>query len=421
MIVIMFRMKHLFKSIDKYILKKISKITIKKANIFTIVFTFLFTSIFAYLLIIENYNDYERALLTQASLHDKPLSVDEGYKLTQEKLKSLLIKNTIAIATLTFIILLVMLGFSKIFNSLIRRDMQAFLDFFQDAAHNEQVLNPNAIFFKEFKIMVGFANNMVDTISEQKKTLRDLNLSLEDKVKEKTADLVLINKNLEEEKVFSQNLLHSQKEFLRYAVHETNTPLSVILTSIELFVMKNEKDRQLSKIEAAVKNIFNIYDDLSYLVKKDQIEYPKIAIELDRYLKSRVDFFKEVAEQSRIHFKYIPYAANVYIYFNETKLQRIVDNTITNAIKYTLADEIVNIALRREGTFLEVSMGSKSKEIKNTDKIFDSFYREEKHGEGFGIGLGLVKNICEEEGVIIILDSTNEKTTFSYKFKMMGE
>ena len=75
----MFRMKHLFKSIDKYILKKISKITIKKANIFTIVFTFLFTSIFAYLLIIENYNDYERALLTQASLHDKPLSVDEGY------------------------------------------------------------------------------------------------------------------------------------------------------------------------------------------------------------------------------------------------------------------------------------------------------------------------------------------------------
>lgn len=417
----MFLMINLLNRIDKYFLKIVTNITIKQANIFTTILILIFTAIFAYLLITENYNDYERALLNQESLHEKSLTPEEAYEQTQKKLKTLLIKNTIAILTLAFIIFGIMLSFSKIFITLIRKDMHAFLVFFQDTAHDEQVLNPDAIFFKEFKTMVGYANDMVDTISEQKRTLKELNLSLEDKVKEKTADLVLINKNLEEEKIFSQDLLHAQKEFLRYAVHETNTPLSVILTSIELFVMKNKKDRQLSKIEAAVKNIFNIYDDLSYLVKKDQIEYPKIAIELDSYLKSRLDFFKEVAEQSRIQFKYLPYTADVYIYFNETKLQRIVDNTITNAIKYTLADEIVCIALKREGSFLEISMGSKSKEIKNTDKIFDSFYREEKHREGFGIGLGLVKNICKEEGVLIVLDSTNKKTTFSYKFKMMGE
>ncbi len=407
-------------NVYKYFLLKISSLTIKQASMVTTFFTFFFTIAFAYLLITENNKDYEKALLTQQSVHEKPLSAEEAYKQTQKKLKTLLIKNTIAIATLAFIIFAIMLGFSKIFNTLIQKDMQVFLDFFKDTAHKEQLLDPNTIFFKEFKTMLGYANNMVDTISEQKKTLQELNLSLEDKVKEKTADLVLINKNLEEEKVFSQDLLNSQKEFLRYTVHETNTPLSIILTSIELFVMKNEKDRQLSKIEAAVKNIFNIYDDLSYLVKKDQVEYPKIVIEIDNYLGSRLDFFAEVAELSKVSFNYIKSSKEVYIYFNETKLQRIIDNTITNAIKYTLQNEMVDIRLKQEGSFIDISVGSKSKEIKNTDKIFDSFYREEINTEGFGIGLGLVKSICNEEDVLITLNSTDIKTTFTYRFKMMG-
>ena len=417
----MFLMINILNKIHRYFLLKSSSITIKQANIFTTFFIFMFTIIFAYLLIIENYHDYERTLVSQKSVHAHTLSIEEEYLQTQKKLKSLLIKNTIAIATLAFILFAIMLGLYKIFNTLLQKDMQAFLDFFKDTAHNEQALNPDAIFFQEFKTMVAYANDMVDTISEQKRTLKELNLSLEDKVKEKTADLILINKNLEKEKTFSQELLVSQKEFLRYTVHETNTPLSVILTSIELFVMKNKKDRQLSKIEAAVKNIFNIYDDLSYLVKKDQVEYPKIAIEIDLYLQSRLDFFTEVAELSKITFVYKQEVKDLFIYFNETKLQRIIDNTITNAIKYTLADEKVEVCLKQVGSFVDISFGSKSKEIKNKDKIFNSFYREEKHQEGFGIGLRLVKNICNEENVVISLDSSDEKTIFAYRFKMMGE
>lgn len=191
---------------------------------------------------------------------------------------------------------------------------------------------------------------------------------------EKTKEFQEININLEKEKVFSQELLDSQKEFLRYAVHETNTPLSVILTSIELYEMNNKKDRQLSKIEAAVKNIFSIYDDLSYLVKKDQVEYPKVVINLEKYIGSRVDFFMEVTELSRIHFEYKPQIIDAHILFNETKLQRMVDNTITNAIKYTLPNEVVDIKLEKVGIHFEFSMGSKSKIIENTEKVFEAYY-----------------------------------------------
>lgn len=403
-------MKNALNKIHRYFLLKVHSITIKQANIFTTLIIFAFTIVFAYLLIKENYRDYERTLLEQYSNQIVLNKVVEVEK-TEKRLKALLIKNTLAIVTLAFILFGVMVGFYKIFSTLLQRDIEVFLDFFRDSAHNEQVINPHAIFFKEFKIMSKYANNMVHTISDQKASLKELNSDLEDKVKAKTQDL--------------EKILEAQQEFLRYTVHETNTPLSVILTSLELYEMKHKKDKHLSKVEAAAKNIFNIYDDLSYLVKKEQVEYPKIAIDIKRFIKSRVDFFSEVATLSKVEFNFISEVKDVYIYFNETKLQRIVDNTLTNAIKYTYQNEVIDVVLKYSGWHVNFSVGSHSQPIKEVDKIFDEYYREgsksDKAIQGFGIGLRLVKNICDEEGVNISITSDKKRNVFTYIFKVMGE
>ncbi len=395
--------------------------SIKKANIITIVIIFLFSMLFVVLLVSDMYHDYEKSLANSHLVQSSNLSDAKIIEHKEAILKSVLIKTILAIVTLSFILFGIALGFFKIFNAFLQRDIEKFLTFFKDAAHNDRVIDEKTLFFEDFKQMVWHINEMLDTIREQKETLKELNVSLEDKVRAKAGDLKRINETLLIEKAQKDEILQAQKEFLRYTVHETNTPLSVILTSIELFVMKNQKDRQLSKIEAAAKNIFNIYDDLSYLVKKDQVEYPKMAIDLDLFLVSRLDFFAEVAELSKVKFLYHTELKGRYIYFNETKLQRIIDNTITNAIKYTLADESVHVSLKEDGTFIELSMGSRSKTIQNTDKIFDAYYRENQSREGFGIGLQLVNSICKEEGVLISLESQDERTTFTYKFKMMGE
>jgi signal transduction histidine kinase len=396
-------------------------ITIKRANLFTILFIFLLTMIFVTLLVDEMYKDYERALQQSSLVKSDTFSDSKKLEQNKKKLKALLVKTVLAIMTLSFILFGVFLGFNTLFNKLLQRDTQTFLDFFKKAVDHDEAINPNTIFFQDFKDMVGYANEMVSKINEQKKSLKELNLGLEERVKKKTAALLEINKNLEEEKTFSQDLLNAQKEFLRYTVHETNTPLSVILTSIELYLMKHPKDRQLSKIEAAVKNIFSIYDDLSYLVKKDQIEYKKTVINLNNFLNSRIDFFTEVAEFSRIHFNFISPDEELYIYFNETKLQRVVDNTLTNAIKYTLPGENVYIKLLKVGAYVEFIVSSRSKIIKDTDKVFEAYYREEKSRDGFGLGLRLVKSICEEENIEVSVTSSDKLTTFSYKFKIMGD
>lgn len=396
-------------------------ITIKQADVFTILVIFLFTMVFVGLLVEEMYKDYERALEKSYFIKDEKISGTDILVQNQEKLKALLIKTVLAIVTLSFIIFAIFLGLNNLFNKLLQRDTQTFLDFFKRAVDREETINPNAIFFQDFKVMVGYANEMVYKINEQKNSLIELNLGLEERVKKKTAALLHINENLEKEKIFSQDLLKAQKEFLRYTVHETNTPLSVILTSMELYLMKHEKDRQLSKIEAAAKNIFSIYDDLSYLVKKDHVEYKKTVVNLKNFLSSRIDFFKDVAELSRIKFNYDKTSQELHVHFNETKLQRIIDNTLTNAIKYTLPNEVVHVKLVKLGAYVEFLVSSKSKIIKDTDKVFEAYYREEKSRDGFGLGLRLVKSICDEESVEVNVSSNDSLTVFSYKFKVMGD
>jgi len=224
--------------------------------------------------------------------------------------------------------------------------------------------------------------------------------------------------NLEIEKINSQMLLTSQKIFLRHAVHETNTPISVIMSNIELYEMEYGKNQYLSTIEVALKNIFNIYDDLSYLVKKDQVIYPKKNIDLVDFIRSRIDFFNQSANQIGSEFVFNSDTPTLNINFNETKLQRIIDNNLTNAIKYTEEHSNIYISLGKELDNYVLIISSCSQYIQYPEKIFKEYYREESTKQGFGLGLSLVKRICDEENIGIAIESNEFFTSFRYIFKM---
>jgi len=221
---------------------------------------------------------------------------------------------------------------------------------------------------------------------------------------------------LKKEKEYSQALLHSQKRFLRYAVHETNTPLAVIMANIELFELDTGKHPVLSNIEAATKNIYGIYDDLSYLTKKDKLVYHKQKIILADFIRSRIEFFNIVAKQSKLTFEFKNRCDHSTVSLNETKLQRIIDNNITNAIKYTKAYQTIKIVLYEKEDKCIFEISSNSTIIKEPEHIFNAYYRENNIKDGLGLGLNLVKSICDEEHIKIELHSTEKSTSFTYYF-----
>ena len=236
-------------------------------------------------------------------------------------------------------------------------------------------------------------------------------------IQQSSADLEAQAKKLDEEKQFSQEILSKQRLFLRHAVHETSTPLAVIMSNIELYELTNDKNEYLSNIEAAMKNVFTIYDDLAYLVEKNEVEYPKHSIDLVDYVRSRIDFFKQLANQANLSFEFSVDNAQAMINFNETKLQRIVDNNLTNAIKYTQDGEKITLEITTKKEKYQLQIRSKSSHIQNPNKIFDAYYQEDGSTNGFGLGLNLVKQLCEEEDVNIEVNSNAETTSFSYLFQ----
>lgn len=395
---------------ESWLQRRLASISLQELNFYTIIFILFFTLIFSSLLIYDEYKDF----IKQAQ---NGIEATKNQAISFEDLpKTRLIKVMVEIATLALILFGFIIGMAKIVNSMIARDIQRFLHFFELAHEKEICILPNDLYFNEFKKMAGYANAMAEMIHEQKASLHSLNASLEERVEQKTEALQLKNEALKEEQIFSSTLLESHKQFIRYAIHETHTPLSVIMANIELFSISEGRNRYLAKIEAAVKNIFSIYDDLSYLVKKDQVEYPKKAIDLVEYVRQRLEFFDEVAHFSNLTFEYTTDDFSAWIHFNETKLQRVVDNNITNAIKYTKSAHAVRVGVRSNIDACWFYIESKSTKIHDVDKIFEAYYRERKKRDGFGLGLSLVKSICDEEGVEIEISSSDEQTRFEYRF-----
>ena len=68
-------------------------------------------------------------------------------------------------------------------------------------------------------------------------------------------------------------------------MHEINTPLAIIRTNIDLLKMKIPENKYITNIESGSKTIQYIYDDLSYLIKKDRVLYEKEYLEFSEILK----------------------------------------------------------------------------------------------------------------------------------------
>ncbi|NQY22004.1 MAG: sensor histidine kinase, partial [Campylobacteraceae bacterium] len=130
------------------------------------------------------------------------------------------------------------------------------------------------------------------------------------------------------------------------------------------------------------------------------------------------DFFDEIAKSNSLNYK-ILVENDIYIRFNQTSLERLIDNNISNAIKYSFTNSAIQINLAYiDDNNILFEVITSSKQIEAENKIFNDFYRENSNRGGFGLGLKIVKEICDKNNVIIKLDSNTKETKFAYRFKI---
>ena len=337
----------------------------------------------------------------------KGVYLDEIDKLVKEKEESYnqkISNYTLQITSLTIMLVLYSIFIYKNATILIVNDVKEIGKYFKESQKDDKPINQNRLIFGEFKVIANYATDAMNNIKLRTNMLEDLNKNLEYKVNEKTSELT--------------NLIESQKKFIKNSVHEINTPLSIIRTNIDLLKMKIPNNKYITNIESGSKIIQYIYDDLSYLVKKDRVVYEKEYLEFSKILTSRIEFFDEIALSNSLHFV-IDIEDDIYIKFNITELQRVIDNNLSNAIKYSFAKSPIHVKLHYiNDEEIEFSVSTHSKKIEQQNKIFDDFYRENNARGGFGLGLKIVKDICDKNLVIIDLDSNEKETKFTYRFKI---
>ncbi len=338
--------------------------------------------------------------------------LDDVQKVLRQKQKEYnqkVLKYLLQIVLFAILLFLGSVAVYRYVTYLITKDINYIRSRFESVFYNYEKIDIDRVVFREFKDISKYANRMIEETKQKSRALEELNKTLENRVREKTV-------MLEFAKDRAEKLLRSQDKFLKNAIHEINTPLSIILTNIELYNLRYKKNRYLTKIEAGVKIIHNIYNDLSYLVKKDRVKYKKEEINFSEFLKERVEFFEDVAKGNSLEIV-TDIEENIYIKFNPTQLQRVCDNNISNAIKYSKESEKVYIYLYKSDGNIVFDIKNRGEKIKEVEKLFERFYREDEAKGGFGLGLSIVKEICEKNSVKIDVSSKEGDIRFRYIFK----
>ncbi len=215
-----------------------------------------------------------------------------------------------------------------------------------------------------------------------------------------------------------QKLELSRREFVANVSHELRTPLTTVKSYAEtLMDMPTDtqtQNRFLATIAAEADRMTRIVKDLLTLSRLDEGQYelrPFEQIELSSFVSQIVEKMYFSAKEKHQTIKYVP-SGSSYIMTDKDKLEQVVINIISNAIKYTPENgkiEIYSGALYQDA-FIKVRDNGIGIPKENLPRIFERFYRVDKARSretgGTGLGLAIAKQLMNQLGGNITINST---------------
>lgn len=202
------------------------------------------------------------------------------------------------------------------------------------------------------------------------------------------------------------------KEFTENASHETQTPLAIIRSKLDLVIQEeglseNQSDA-LQSAYAAVSRLSKLNQSLLLLAKIENFQFNNTEkINLRERIEEKLKQFNEFWEGSNIVVK--SSAGTSFITANPELIDILLNNLLSNAGRHNVQGGEILISLTQG----KLTIGNTA-ELSglNTKKLFNRFYKEAQHSQHNGLGLSIVKQICEHSGMTVSYNFTAQRHSF---------
>jgi hypothetical protein len=250
-------------------------------------------------------------------------------------------------------------------------------------------------------------------------------------------ELVMTQRELEQKNIELARLNEQKNYFLGMAAHDLRNPMGAIFNTSELLIeedlgpLNDEQKDMIGAVKNASEFMLNLVNDFLDIahIESGKLTLKKEDVDIFILLKNNVQFNHNFAvkKQIALDFQYTDIESIPTISLDGSKIQQVMNNLISNAIKYTHSGGSVQVILEKKDDHIHIAVKDNGQGIPESElqNLFAPFQRtsvESTAGEkSTGLGLAIAKKIVNaHDGEIWVKSQVGEGTTFHISLPLSG-
>lgn len=199
--------------------------------------------------------------------------------------------------------------------------------------------------------------------------------------------------------------------FIKDTTHELNTPIATIQSNLELLedaILDEKVAKKLDRIKSATIGIKNLYEDLVFLTLNKSLKTSLNNVQINQLIKSRLEYFSLLFKSKSLEVSFLE-NGELILFIDEVKITRVIDNLISNSIKYTNKNKKILFKIDDKSfSISDEGLGMSKDEVA---QVFDRYSRFNTKEIGFGLGYNIIYRVLEEYNLKITIDSKKGEGT----------
>lgn len=319
-------------------------------------------------------------------------------------IKNLMLKTSLLIKVIIYLIIIFLAGFG--FLVVLINQQENFVLLFYLFLFVLFVVPTSAYFFKQVSYLnriMKVTDDIVNNNSEEK-----INIVKYSDFSEHANHINQMQLGVEHSQFEQSKSERLKTELITNVSHDLRTPLTSIITYTDLLKKEDltveERQQYIDVLDKKSQRLKTLIDDLFEVSKmtSGNIEISKQSVDMTQLLQQALGEYEEQIEQSSLRFQLAIPEHAIMTHIDGQKYWRVVDNLISNSIKYAMDGTRVFVTLEELQDTVQVTIKNISKyEIsENVEELYERFKRADasRHTEGSGLGLAIAQSIVELHG-----------------------